>query len=152
MVTPAWLSLGSLSVTFLDFCQFQPILTVAIQEDDMARATKTKGFAEGAATFVDDSEPIRFSVEVKSNGRILLPAEVRKALGVAEGERLRGVVEDGELRLFTPATVLSQMQKRVRDLVPPGVSLVDELIAERRAENAREEAEVAEYLARRSGK
>ncbi len=118
----------------------------------MARASKPKGLAEGTAAFVDDSKPIRFSVQVKSNGRILLPAEVRKALGVAEGEKLRGVVEDGELRLFTPATVLRKMQKRVRELVPPGVSLVDELIAERRAENAREEAEVAAYLARRSQK
>lgn len=116
----------------------------------MARASKPKGLAEGTTTFVDDSEPIRFFAEVKSNGRILLPAEVRKALGVAEGEKLRGVVEDGELRLFTPATALSKMQKQVRELVPPGVSLVDDLIAERRAENAREEAEVAAYLAKRS--
>jgi AbrB family looped-hinge helix DNA binding protein len=150
VVTSPLLSPASFSVTLLDFCQFRLILKLAIQEDDMAKASKPKGLAEGTAAFVDDREPILFSVEVKSNGRILLPAEVRKSLGVAEGEKLRGILKDGELRLATPATILRRMQERVQKLVPPGVSLVDELIAERRAENARDEAEAAEYLARRS--
>lgn len=112
----------------------------------MARTSKPKGLAEGTAAFVDDSKPIRVSVVVASNGRILLPAEVRAALGVAEGGKLHGSVQDGQLTLMTSATALRKTQERLRGLVPPGVSLVDELIAERRAENAREEAEVRAYL------
>lgn len=118
----------------------------------MARAKNATGMAEDASTFRDDTEPMLFSVVVKSAGRVLLPAEVRAALGVKEGEKLRGILQDGELRLFTPATALRRLQESARKLAPPGVSLVDELIADRRAENAREEAEAAEYLARRSGK
>jgi AbrB family looped-hinge helix DNA binding protein len=112
----------------------------------MPRASKPKGLAEGTATFVDDSQPIRISVVVTSNGRILLPAEVRNALGVAEGEKLHGSVQDGQLTLMTSATALRKTQERLRGLMPPGVGLVDELIAERRAENAREEAEVRASL------
>ncbi|WP_374627126.1 hypothetical protein [Devosia sp.] len=116
----------------------------------MARVTKGSGLAEDTAPWRDDREPIYFAVEVKAAGRVLLPAKVRAALGVGEGDTLRGVVRDGELTLMTSDTALRKTQERLRKLVPPGVSLVDELIAERRAENAREEAETAAYLAGRN--
>jgi hypothetical protein len=59
-------------------------------------------------------------------------------MGVAEGDTLTGVVEDGELRLMSVDTAVRQVQAMVRRHVPEGVSLVDEFIAERRAENARD--------------
>ncbi len=116
----------------------------------MARARKAPGMAEDTTPWQDKPRPLHFSVVVKGAGRVLLPAEVRAALGVVEGDTLQGMVKDGQLTLQTPATALRRMQQKVRQLVPPGVSLVDELIAERRAENAREEEEVREYLARKA--
>jgi len=47
--------------------------------------------------------------------------------------------EDGEIRLSTRRERIRRMQKWVAELIPPdGPSVVDELIAERRAEAARE--------------
>lgn len=88
-----------------------------------------------------DDSAIYFSVVVKDAGRILLPADVRSALGVGEGDTLQGVVKDGELTLLTSRTALRKTRERLARLVPRSVSLVDELIAERRAEVAREEEE-----------
>ena len=110
-------------------------------EVDLARTNKHSGLAEGSSPWRDDREPIYFSVVVKEAGRMLLPAEVRTALGVGEGDTLRGVVQDGKLTLQTSATAIRHTQEWVAKHVPQGVSLVDELIAERRAENAKDEEE-----------
>jgi bifunctional DNA-binding transcriptional regulator/antitoxin component of YhaV-PrlF toxin-antitoxin module len=93
---------------------------------------------QAEASSLPDRKPLYFSVEVKEAGRVLLPAAVRVALGVNEGQVLQGVVKDGELRLMTRDTAIDRAQAMVRRHVPPGVSLVDQLIAERRAENARD--------------
>lgn len=73
-----------------------------------------------------------------SGGRLVIPAEIRQELGLKEGEPVVMRVENGELRIWTAREGIRRAQKIVRRYVPPGVSLVDELIAERRAEAARE--------------
>lgn len=78
------------------------------------------------------------TVRLGSNGRLVIPAEYRKALGVDEGDELVVRLEDGELRLSTRKFALRRAQERVRRYVPEGVSLADELIAERREEAAKE--------------
>ena len=116
----------------------------------MAQGNKRGGLAEDTSPSRDDREPIHFYVVMNGAGRVLLPAEVRTALGVGEGDTLSGVVVNGELTLLTPATALRQTQERLAKLVPPGASVVDEFIAERHAENAREEEEVRQLLAKRA--
>jgi hypothetical protein len=44
----------------------------------------------------------------------------------------------GELRVRPYRDVISEIQKRLRNYIPEGVSLADELIADRRAEAERE--------------
>ena len=51
------------------------------------------------------------------------------------------VVEDGEVRISTWPNRVRQIQEVFAPMRRPGVSIVDELIADRRAEAAREEAE-----------
>lgn len=80
-------------------------------------------------------------LEVKEGGRVALPADIRAALGVSEGGTLTGVVVDGELHLMTRDTAVRKLQELVRRHVPENVSLVDELIAERREEQAREDSQ-----------
>ncbi len=75
---------------------------------------------------------------VDGQGRIVIPADLRRALGIKEGERVIVRLEDGELRITTIDHAIRQAQQMVRQYIPPGHSLVDELIAERRAEAARE--------------
>ena len=70
---------------------------------------------------------------------MVLPAEVRKALGLKEGDRLLlRVREDGTLELLS-AREVARRAKGMFAHVAPGRSLVDELLAERREEARREE-------------
>lgn len=74
-------------------------------------------------------------------GRIVIPVDLRRQLGLSEGQRLIARVEDGELRLSTFRANLERAQALVRSRVPAGTSFVDELIAERRRDAAREASE-----------
>jgi AbrB family looped-hinge helix DNA binding protein len=82
-------------------------------------------------------------VKVDPAGRMVVPKEMRAALGIPDGGELRLRVEDGELRGLGRLMALARIQREVAGLVPAGVSVVDEFLAERRAEAAREEAEHA---------
>ena len=75
---------------------------------------------------------------VTSGGRVVIPVELRRALGVREGDELLMRLEGQELRLFTHAEAIRQVQERLRRHSPTGRSLSDELIRERRAEAARD--------------
>jgi AbrB family looped-hinge helix DNA binding protein len=65
-------------------------------------------------------------------GRLVIPAALREAMGMADGDVLDLRIVDGELRIATMRERLKQAQARVRKYVPAGVSLADELSAERR--------------------
>ena len=78
------------------------------------------------------------TVKLGSNGRLVVPAPYRKALGVGEGDELVMHLEDGELRLSTRKVALRKAQERVRRYIPAGLSLSDELIAQRHEEDAQE--------------
>ncbi|MEN8664087.1 MAG: AbrB/MazE/SpoVT family DNA-binding domain-containing protein [Polycyclovorans sp.] len=79
-----------------------------------------------------------YAVKVSEGGRVVIPAEVRRALEVREGDSLVLELKDGEVRLYSRREQLRRAQALFRQYIPEGVSLVDELIAERRAEAARE--------------
>jgi len=70
-------------------------------------------------------------------GRLVIPAEYRKALGVDVGDELVLVLEEGSLRVSTPREAIRRAQALVRSYVPEGKRLSDELIAERRKESRR---------------
>ena len=73
-------------------------------------------------------------LKVNENGRLVIPAPIRKALGINPGDVVVLRVEDDELRITTMKKRIEQAQRMVRKYVKPGVSLVDELIADRRRE------------------
>lgn len=75
---------------------------------------------------------------INENGRIVIPASVRDALSIRPGETLLLRVENDELRITTLRQRLARAQKAVRARIKPSVSLVDELIAERRQAARRE--------------
>ena len=80
-------------------------------------------------------------VRIAPGGRVVIPADFRKALGLAVGDDVVIELADGELRLRSLREAVRRAQEIVRKHVPEGVSLADELIAERRAEAAREAGE-----------
>lgn len=77
-------------------------------------------------------------VQLGLPGRLVVPAALRRELGLTPGERLLVRVKDGALILEPRQTVERRLKERFRH-IDPGVSLADALIAERRSEAAREE-------------
>ncbi|HXC33122.1 MAG TPA: AbrB/MazE/SpoVT family DNA-binding domain-containing protein [Verrucomicrobiae bacterium] len=77
-------------------------------------------------------------MRVNENGRVVIPAPFRKALGIKAGDEVVLRIEDNELRIITLKRHLERAQRLIRKHVKEGRSLVDELIAERR-ESARNE-------------
>jgi len=75
---------------------------------------------------------------VNENGRVVIPASFRKALGIDVGDEVVLRIEDNELRILTLKQRIERAQRLVRQHVKPGTSLVDELIAERREAAKRE--------------
>lgn len=63
---------------------------------------------------------------------------MRAAMLVDKTDLLTARVIDGELRVLSPNAAVASLQKMVSEARPQGVSMVDELIAERRAEERRE--------------
>ena len=78
------------------------------------------------------------SLTVAPNGRVVIPADIRAALGVKDGGKLIARIENGALVLETIQAAVARAQAMVRKYVPEGTSLVDEFIAERRVEAGRE--------------
>lgn len=67
----------------------------------------------------------------------MIPSEIRRELGIAPGDVLIAMVEDQRLVLVKREAVLQRLRRRFAH-IPAGISLADELIAERRAESKRE--------------
>ena len=82
--------------------------------------------------------PVSVVLNVTEDGRIIIPAQALADLGVNPSESVSAAVVDGEVVLDTLDAVIKRAQAYYRQFVPEGVSLVDELIAERHAEAMRE--------------
>ena len=76
---------------------------------------------------------------IRKGGVVQLPAEFLKAMGAVEGNQVQLALDGGVVRVLSRAAAIRELQDQVRRHVPEGVSLVDELLAERRTEAAREE-------------
>jgi AbrB family looped-hinge helix DNA binding protein len=71
-------------------------------------------------------------------GRVVIPADVRRALNLKEGDEVVFEMDGERVRLASQDTVLQEVQAFFREGIPEGVSLVEELLAERRDEVRRE--------------
>jgi AbrB family looped-hinge helix DNA binding protein len=83
----------------------------------------------------------RYSVALGDRGRLVLPAKLRQRLDLHPGDRLIVTVDaEGGFRAVSARELARRLRGLYRDLAP-GRSLVDELIAERREEARREDAQ-----------
>ena len=101
--------------------------------------SKRTGFSETAARYEPPPAVLKTTTEIGRDGRIVIPAAMRQAMGAKEGSTLVLLVRGETLEVFTSEAAIRKLQDMVAKAVPEGVSLVDELIADRRREAAEEE-------------
>jgi len=71
-------------------------------------------------------------------GRLVIPAEYRRRLGIKPGDEVMLVLDNDEVRILTPARAVARAQELVARYLGAGGGLAAELIAERRQEAAGE--------------
>ena len=77
----------------------------------------------------------RVLTKIAEGGRVVIPAEFRKSLGLEVGDEVILALEEGAVRLSTQQEAIRRAQALVRSKVPVGRSLSEELIEERRRES-----------------
>lgn len=76
-------------------------------------------------------------ITVGPQGRFVIPAKIRKEMGIVTGETLIARLNAGQLVLEKPETVLARLKTTFSN-VSSDISLVDELIADRQDEASQE--------------
>lgn len=74
-------------------------------------------------------------VTLDRSGRVRIPVSMRRALGWNAGDTVLIQLHEGAVQIVSPREAISRAQAIVRAYVPADVSLVDELLAERRRES-----------------
>ena len=78
------------------------------------------------------------TTRMTKEGRVLIPAELRKSLGLSPEDTLSVYALNGEIRIVSRVQALRQMQMRLAKYKKPGQGVVDEFLREKREEAARE--------------
>ncbi len=68
------------------------------------------------------------------NGRVVIPAEFRKSLGLKVGDPLVVRLDEDGLRIESRRAAVRAVQRMVRERVPKGELLTERLFSMRRAE------------------
>lgn len=76
---------------------------------------------------------MQVKMRVGQNGRIVIPSAFRKALDFNVGDEVVLLVRDDELLVTTRQRRIKHARERARRYLKKGRSLVNELLAERRA-------------------
>ena len=75
------------------------------------------------------------TTRVRAGGRIVIPAAIRAATGLRDGDDVQVEVgESGEIRVVPVGGALARAQKLLAPYLPAARSLADELIVERQLE------------------
>ena len=81
---------------------------------------------------------MEFRVQIRSGGRFVLPAKLRKELQIKAGDEIVLRLETGSVRLVPLHQAVIIAQQTVKKYVPQGTSLVEDLIQARKEEATRE--------------
>lgn len=75
-----------------------------------------------------------YEVRVQDDGHMVLPADLRQTLGIAEGDQLVFRTSGDRVELITARRSRDRAQDRMKRLFPDVSGVVDDFLAERRAE------------------
>ena len=74
------------------------------------------------------------AVKIVDGGKLIIPAQFRRKLGINTGDTVVVELASDGLHVRSLSASVRLAQGIVREFVPDGINLADELIAERRAE------------------
>lgn len=80
-----------------------------------------------------------YHIRIGEGRRVVLPAEVCKSMSLGIGDTIIVRVEDNRAMLSGVVRTIERFQSLLAERVPYGISLVDELIAEREEASMRGE-------------
>lgn len=73
-------------------------------------------------------------VRIVEGGKLVIPASMRRELGISAGDTVMVDIDNGELRVRSLSKALERARAILRRHIPEGVNLADELSADRRSE------------------
>jgi AbrB family looped-hinge helix DNA binding protein len=86
---------------------------------------------------------VSHTLTVGERGRVVIPAELRRALGIGPGSTLVAHLEDGNRLVLEDRRAIAERLRGSWGPMPAGRSAVDELLEERGAEAALEDAKLS---------
>ena len=118
--------------------------TLERPEPDTAKAAPDRD----AFTMHPDADAFT-SLSIDAEGRLAIPEALRRLMKLDDGGNLIARIDaNGELRLTSPMVAIDKVRRMIAENSFGGGSAVDELIAERRAEALRDEAEALQHAPR----
>lgn len=110
--------------------------TANTQYQHWKRAYDARGQREQEATSIPTGQAGDIGAQplkVGSDGRVVIPRDMRAAMVLGEDGHVTARVVRGELRLISRPAAIERMQAEMAALKQPGESVVDAFLAERRA-------------------
>jgi AbrB family looped-hinge helix DNA binding protein len=105
-------------------------------------APVTTVMAQGRVHETTDTAPhLSGRLKLGPGGRVVVPADMREAMGLNEGDVLLATYANGQVTLVPQKLALKRAQDELKQWLPKTGLLSDMLIAERRREVAKEEDE-----------
>lgn len=83
---------------------------------------------------VPDDQDVAYQATIGPQGRVVIPAGLRKSLGWDEGTVLTFTNSSGEIAVTDQRAALRRFQAYGRGLVPKGIDVLDEFLADRRSQ------------------
>ncbi|MEE9397054.1 MAG: AbrB/MazE/SpoVT family DNA-binding domain-containing protein [Methylococcales bacterium] len=75
---------------------------------------------------------------IEKSGRLVIPVQYRRALGLEEGEGVMISLKDGHIEISPAGASIRKAQERVKKYLKPGDNLVEMLLKDRREEAGNE--------------
>lgn len=124
--------------------RYQFVRNVLVNDERVARRSDVTSRPDAptpavAAKPPSDAKPDPTPARIEPGGRITVPAEFLMALGLNENDPVVLSLDNDSLRVMSLPASVRRVQTLVRRFIPEGLSLVDELMEERRAEAKRED-------------
>ena len=104
------------------------------------------GFAEESQSVFSNAPrtsttlPTYFRARVGDGGRLVIPAELRRAMDLSIGDEVVMSFRDGALEVVPQVLMIRNIQAELAQFKGPGVDIVDAFLNERRAESQEDQA------------